>query len=303
VPDGRAAGQRPASLAAGVIDVHSHARTATKEAFSLSDSTRPLALVTGASSGIGLAYAKALARRGYDLLLVGRRRDRLEGLARELSGSVGTEAVVAVIVADLGAAAGLAQVEALCRDRPLDLLVNNAGVAHYMPFVKLPAEKLDELLQVNTVAVVKLARAALDGMVDRGRGAIINVASLLAFSGRERNPNLPARAIYASTKAFMVAFTQLLANELEGTGVKLQVVCPGVVISEFHTRQGIDMSGRPRLSAEELARGSLADLDAGVLISIPTVEEPAIFDDIEAAQGKLLSQALRPSLASRYGQP
>jgi short-subunit dehydrogenase len=263
----------------------------------MTTSGRPLALVTGASSGIGLAYAQALARRGYDLLLVGRRRERLDALAAELHGA---GARAEVIVADLGAAAGLAQVEALCRDRALDLLVNNAGVAHYMPFVKLPPEKLDELLQVNTVAVTKLARAALEGMVGRGRGAIVNVASLLAFSGPLRRPNFPARATYAATKAFMVAFTQLLAAELEGTGVKVQVVCPGVVATEFHTRQGLDLSHVPRLGPEDLVRGSLADLDAGVLVSIPTTEEPATFGELEAAQDKLLAQALRPTLASRY---
>jgi short-subunit dehydrogenase len=266
----------------------------------MSESTRPLALVTGASSGIGLAYARALARRGYDLVLVGRRRDRLDGLADELRGA---RARAEVVVADLGAPGGLAQVEALCRERSLDLLVNNAGVAHYMPFAKLPPERLDELLQVNTVAVVKLTRAAVGGMISRGRGAIINVASLLAFSGPSRLSFMPARAIYASTKAFMVAFTQVLAGELEGTGVKLQVVCPGVVISEFHTRQGLDVSARPRLPADELARGSLADLDANVLVSIPTIDDPGIFEEIAAAQEKVFSRSMSPTLAPRYGQP
>jgi short-subunit dehydrogenase len=263
----------------------------------MTTSSRPLALVTGASSGIGLAYARALARRGHDLLLVGRRRDRLEALAQEV-GEAGVTGEA--IVADLASPAGLTQVQALCRDRPLDLLINNAGVAHYMPFARLPPHDLDELLQVNTVAVTKLTRAALAPMLGRGRGAIINVASLLAFSGAQRNPNLPARATYAATKAFLVAFTQLLAAEIEGSGVRLQVVCPGVVVSEFHTRQGIDMSARPRLSAEDLVRGSLADLDAGVLISLPTVEDPAVFGEIAEAQGKVMAQGLRPALASRY---
>jgi short-subunit dehydrogenase len=263
------------------------------------DSTRPLALVTGASSGIGWVYAQALARRGYDLLLVGRRRDRLESLAKSLQED---GARAEATVADLGRPAGLAAVEALCRDRALDLLVNNAGVAHYMPFADLPPEKLDELLHVNTVAAVKLTHAALPGMLERGRGAIVNVASLLAFSGPLRLPNLPARATYAATKAFLVAFTQVLAAEIEGTGVQLQVVCPGMVVSEFHTRQGMDVSARPRLSAEDLVAGSLADLDAGVLVSIPTLEQTATFGEIEAAQTRMLSQALRPALASRYGK-
>jgi short-subunit dehydrogenase len=256
-----------------------------------------LALVTGASAGIGVAYAKALALRGYDLLLVGRRTDRLEAVAREVS-----PARAEIFTADLGSPAGLTQVTALCRERPLDLLINNAALAHYMPFAQLPPDKLDELLQVNTVAVVKLTRAALEPMLARQRGAIINVASLLAFSGPQRNPMLPARAIYASTKAFLVAFTQLVAAEVAGSGVTLQVVCPGVVATEFHTRQGIDMSARPRLSAEDLAHGSLADLDAGVLVSLPTVEDPTVFDEIEAAQSRVMERGLRPALASRYAK-
>jgi uncharacterized protein len=265
----------------------------------MSDNKRPLALVTGASSGIGLAYARALAQRGYDLVVTGRRRERLDALAAEvLAGGARAE----VVVADLGSVAGQAQVEALCRERSLDLLVNNAGVAHYMSFATLPADKLDELLQVNTVAVVKLTHAALEPMIARGRGAILNVASLLAFSGPLRLPFLPQRATYAATKAYMVAFTQALAAELEGTGVKLQVVCPGVIVSEFHTRQGIDMSARPRLSAEDLVRGSLADLDAGVLVSVPSLEDPATFAEIETAQTKVFAQAVRPALAGRYGR-
>lgn len=264
----------------------------------MSESTRQLALVTGASSGIGLAYAQALARRGCDLILVGRRRERLDALADEVS-AVGARAEV--VVADLGAAAGIAEVTSLCRDRPLDVLVNNAGVGHYMRFAELPPERLEELLQVNTVAVVKLARAALEGMLPRGRGALINVSSLLAFSGPLRLPMLPMRAVYAGTKAFLVAFTQALAAELEGTGVKLQVVCPGVVVSEFQTRQGMDMTGRPRMPADDFVRASLADLDAGILVSVPPLEDPAVFAELDAAQAKLFTQASRPTLGARYG--
>jgi short-subunit dehydrogenase len=259
--------------------------------------SRPLALVTGSSSGIGLCYANALAARGFDLVLVARRGERLEQAAAPLRAA---RAAVEIIVADLGNRDELGRIVELCRARPLDLLVNNAGVAHYMPFATLSAERADEIVNVNIGAVVALTHGALPGMLARKAGGIINVASLLAFSGAARAPGMPARVVYAATKAFVVAFTQLLAAELEGTGVKAQVVCPGIVVSEFHTRQGIDMTGRPRLPAEDLVTGSLADLDAGVMLSVPTLEDGAALGNIAAAQANLLGQALRPTLAGRY---
>jgi short-subunit dehydrogenase len=263
------------------------------------DTTRPLALVTGASSGIGESYADALAARGYDLILVARRGDRLKAVADRLSA---TGAAVETVIADLATDAGTIKVRDVCRARALALLVNNAGVAHYARFVAVDPDRADEVVRVNALAAVALARAAVGGMVERKRGAIVNVSSLLAFSGPVKNPQMPARAVYAATKAFLVAFTQVLAMELEGTGVKVQVVCPGVVASEFHTAQGMDPSKLPpRLSSADLVKGSLADLDAGIVVSIPTLEEQGAFGAIEAAQGALLGQSLRSTLAKRYG--
>jgi short-subunit dehydrogenase len=257
---------------------------------------RPLALVTGASSGIGAAYAVALAARGHDLILVARRGDRLEAVAAPLRAR---GAAVETVVADLATRQGVARVAELCVARPLALLVNNAGVAHYMPFAKLPPERASEVMQVNAVAVLDLSRAALGGMVERDRGAIINVASLLAWSGELRG-RLPARAVYAATKAFLVTFTQVLAAELEGTNVKVQVVCPGIVASEFHTRQGLDLSAMPRMSSEDVVTASLLDLDAGVVISLPAVEDRSALDAVAKAEAELVGQAQRPTLAERY---
>ena len=110
-----------------------------------------------------------------------------------------------------------------------------------------------------------LTRAVIPGMIGRGGGAIVNVASLLAFSGAARAPHLPQRAVYAATKAFLVTFTEILAAELAGTGVKVQVVCPGVVRSEFHSRQGLDMSQVPRMEPDRIVAASLADLARGVV--------------------------------------
>jgi hypothetical protein len=204
-----------------------------------------LAMVTGASSGIGEAFAERLAQDGWNLVLAARRRDRLEELAARLEDEHGVSARVAE--ADL---ANGAQLDALCgeaADTPLDMLVNNAGLAHYMPFSELPTESARELVQLNVLAPVLLTRAAVGGMVERGGGALINVASLLAFSGSWEVPHVPPRAVYAASKSFLVTFTQILANELRGSGVRMQVVCPGVVRSEFHSRQGLDLSAVPRM--------------------------------------------------------
>jgi uncharacterized protein len=257
---------------------------------------RPLALVTGASSGIGAAYAVALAARGHDLILVARRAERLEAVAAPLRAQ---GAAVEVVVADLGARDDVARLAALCTTRPLALLVNNAGLAHYMPFAKLPPERASEVMQVNAVAALDLSRAALPGMLERDRGAIINVASLLAFSGELRG-RLPARAVYAATKAFLLTFTQALAAELEGTNVKAQVVCPGLVVSEFHTRQGLDLSAMPRMTSEDVVTASLADLAAGVVVCLPPVEDRSAFDAIATAQAALVGQSSRQALAGRY---
>ena len=137
-----------------------------------------LAVVTGASSGIGRAFALRLGAEGYNLVAVGRRRDRLEQLVATLHGIE-----VRPVVADLGTDAGVETVANVCATEPVTMLVNNAGVAHYMPFVELPADKATELLHVKVVAPTMLARAAAPGMVARGQGTIINVSGMLAFSG------------------------------------------------------------------------------------------------------------------------
>lgn len=137
-------------------------------------------------------------------------------------------------------------------------------------------------------------------MVERGRGAIINVASLLAFSGAARAPHLPQRAVYAATKAFLVAFTEILAAELAGTGVRIQVVCPGVVRSEFHSRQGIDMGQVPRMEPDQIVTASLSDLERGVVVSIPAMPDESAKARFDDAASTLLGVARRTDLPERY---
>ncbi|HYA69504.1 MAG TPA: SDR family oxidoreductase, partial [Acidimicrobiales bacterium] len=229
------------------------------------------AFVTGASSGIGAAYAERLAAEGWDLVVVARRGDRLEELCRRLTTAHGVDA--RPLVADLGQTDDIERVGHDVEQTGPDLLVNNAGLAHYGAFAEVGSSRARELVDVNVLAPVLLAKAAVGGMVERGRGSIVNVASLLAFSGAADAAFLPERAVYAATKSFLVTFSQVLAAEVAASGVRVQVVCPGVVRSEFHSRQGIDMTDVPRMEPELVVEASLADLAAGVVVSVPGLQD------------------------------
>ena len=258
------------------------------------------ALVTGASAGIGAAFARRLARQGYDLVLVARRREALEQLGDELRRDhrVQTEAMAV----DLGDDAGLASLcDRLGSAPAFDLLVNNAGFGAYMPFVQLPPERAEALVRVQAVAPLRLSRAVLPAMLASRRGAIVNIASLLAFSGFADSPQLPSRAIYAATKSFLVTFTELLALELKDTGVRVTVVCPGFVKTEFHPVQGMDISHLPFVAAPEVVvDATLAALEAGELFCFPTMEDASALDRLKAAELELLGGGRSGVIASRY---
>jgi short-subunit dehydrogenase len=253
-----------------------------------------LALVTGASSGIGRAFAERLAADGYDLIVVGRRRDRLASLAASLPG-----VAVDVVVADLSTDDGINTVSDLCASRPLTMLVNNAGVAHYMPMVDLPAKEARELVHVKVVAPTMLTRAALPGMIARGAGTIVNVAGMIAFSGPAPASQLPRRAVYAGTLAHTVAMSQTLHAELDGTGVNVHVVCPGVVATEFHEVQGMNLSAVPRMSAPDVVAAALAGIELGEVVSAPGVEDYGLLDAVFGADLAAFA-GQSPRLASRY---
>ena len=211
---------------------------------------RPRTLVTGASSGIGTAFAERLAQDGYDLILVARRRDRLEVLAGQLQAS--HKADIEVLVADLSQRDALHEVEKrIAGDTSLEILVNNAGFGGYMPFVELDLDKAEELINLQVLAVTRLTRAALPGMIAHGRGSIINVSSRLAFSGSIGSSQLPKAQPLSATKSFINTFTQLLQSELEGTGVQLQALCPGLVQTEFHEQVGIRSRSIPHRHCHE----------------------------------------------------
>ena len=234
----------------------------------MSTNMRPRALVTGASSGIGAAFAERLAKDGYDLIVVARRRDKLEELAQRLRES--HQVNVEVLVADLSRPDSLRTVEKrIAEDSALEMLVNNAGFGGYMPFVELGPERAEELINLKVLAVTRLTRAALPGMLGRGRGSIINVSSRLGFSGSMGSSQLPKRATYAGSNAYINTFTQLLQSELDGTGVQVQALCPGLVATEFHAHVGTDSSRFPAavvMQPEDLVSASLAGLKLGEAI-------------------------------------
>jgi len=258
-----------------------------------------LAVVTGASSGIGQAYAERLAREGYDLVIVARRRERLDALAKRLRDEA--RVTVEPLTADLTDDRDLARVEArVAGERALELLVNNAGFGAYMPFEKLPPERADDLVRVHVLAPTRLSRAAVPGMVERKKGAIVNVASMLAFSASLPPEPLPNRVVYAASKAYLVAFSQALAAELAQSGVRVQALCPGIVATEFHVAQGASGPLPGAMDPAEVVQASLAGLQSGEVVCAPTVEDAEKLRSV-AESGRAFF-AGRPSgaLASRY---
>jgi hypothetical protein len=263
---------------------------------------RPLAVVTGASSGIGQAYSERLARDGFDLMIVARRRDRLAALAQRLRDSHQTDAEV--VVADLTKARDLRALEQrLAQKETLELLVNNAGFGGYMPFSQLEPDTAEELINLHVLALTRLTRAALPGMISRKKGAVVNVSSRLAFSGAVKADRLPKRATYAAAKAYINTFTQLLSEELSGTGVRVQALCPGVVLTEFHLRMGVDPNRFPPeiiTQAADVVEASLAGLRQGEVICLPNLADPSLLMAVDEAQARLFEASPTGAVASRY---
>ncbi|MBN1246361.1 MAG: SDR family oxidoreductase [Anaerolineae bacterium] len=226
---------------------------------------RSTALVTGASSGIGRSYAIELASLGYDLILVARRRDRLQALATELIDSYGIR--VAVVEADLAMEEGVTQVErAIAAADALTVLVNNAGFGMVSWFATSDLQRHLDMVQLHIEAVVRLTRAALPGMLALKRGAVVNVGSLMAFYP------LYGNTTYSATKCYLRTFSEVLHQELIGTGVRVQALCPGFVATEFQQSADIQKLAIPDfawMSPETVVRRSLIDLRNNQVISVP----------------------------------
>ena len=229
--------------------------------------TRPLALITGASSGIGATFARQLAVRGYDLVLVARRRDRLEQEARAIQD--GHPVQVEILSADLTRDSDLRAVEERIAAAPnLEFLVNNAGFGIAGRFFSLPLDGQDQMHRLHVLAPMRLMHAALQGMVARKRGSIINVSSVSGFGQN------PGSVSYSATKTWMSSFTEGIYMELQSIGspVRVQALCPGFTLSEFHDTMSFDRTPIPAwmwMSADEVVDASLRALDRGQLFVIP----------------------------------
>jgi short-subunit dehydrogenase len=228
------------------------------------DPTRRTALVTGPTAGIGAAFARQLAARGHDLVLVARDRQRLATLAEELRRRYGVSAEV--LVADLADRAQLARVEQRVADpdRPVHLLVNNAGFGHKRAFLQNSVEEEQRMLDVLVTAVLRLTHAALGAMVARGDGQIVNVSSVAGF--------LP-RGTYSAAKAYVTSLSRWADATYRGRGVRVMALCPGFTRTEFHARMQVSRRSAPAwmwLDADRVVHEALIDLDAGKSLSVPS---------------------------------
>ncbi len=258
--------------------------------------SRGLAVITGSSSGIGAVYADRLARRGYDLLLIARNKERMEQLADKLSGETGRK--VEVLAADLTNPHDLDQVESLLRsDTRVTLLVNNAGLGATEPLLKSDINDMTRMITLNVEALTRLTYAVTPGLVARGSGTIINIASVVAIGPEILN------GVYGGTKAFVLAFSQSLRSELAKTGVTVQVVLPGATATDFWKIAGKPVEQLPReivMSAEDAVDAALMGLDQGEFATIPALPDAAQWQSYEAARQVLMPNLSRAIPADRY---
>lgn len=256
------------------------------------------ALITGASSGIGAIYADRLARRGYDLILVARNEARLRELAARITAETGRK--VDTITADLGDAADLARIEAVLRSDPaITLLLNNAGVGATQPLLESDLGKMQAMIDLNVTAPMRLAYAVAPGLVARGGGTIINIASIVAVAPELLN------GVYGGSKAFVLAFSQSLQHELSDKGVQVQAVLPGATATDFWEISGRPVEQLPEaivMSAADMVDASLAGLDQGERVTIPALPELADWNAFEGARQALMPNLSRAQPALRYAQ-
>jgi uncharacterized protein len=255
-----------------------------------------IALITGASTGIGAIYADRLAKRGCDLILVARNQSRLTALAGRLKNETGRS--VETIAADLNDKADLARIETTLRtDTNITLLVNNAGVGGAAPLLNSDVEKMDQMIGLNVLALTRLTYAVAPGFAARGGGTIINIASIVAISPETLN------GVYGGSKAFVLAFSQSLQHELAPKGVRVQAVLPGATATEFWDTAGLPVHNLPSeivMSAEDMVDAALAGLDQGETVTIPSLPDKAEWDGFDTARRAMSGRLSSTVPARRY---
>ena len=254
------------------------------------------ALVTGASSGIGKIYADRLARRGHDLILVARNRERLDALAKHLMSETGRS--VEVVGANLTEKADLARVEHILRsDTTITVLVNNAGVGATGPLLESDVDAMEQMIALNVVAPTRLTYAVVPAFVRQGGGAIINMASIVGIAPEALN------GVYGASKAFVLAFSLSLHKELAESNIRIQAVLPGATATDFWEIAGTPVDQLPSIivmKADAMVDAAFAGFDQGELITIPSLPNVADWEAYEAARQKMIPELSLSSPAARY---
>ncbi|GLS85482.1 oxidoreductase [Cypionkella aquatica] len=254
-------------------------------------------VITGASAGIGKAYADRFARRGYDLILIARRGDLLAAIAKDLSARYGVS--VSGVPADLGNIADITRVaDLIAADARISVLINNAGASTSGPVVAISTASVAAMLDVNITALVHLSRAALLAFKTRDAGTLINVGSILGFKA------LPNSAIYSASKAFVTMFTRSLQDEVAGSSVKVQLLSPAATATDIWELSGVPLSALDPatvMRVDDLVDAAMAGLDLGEAVTLPSVAAPAdLLAAFDAASLGLLGSAQTSAPAARY---
>lgn len=261
----------------------------------LENKNKGVALITGASTGIGAIYADRLAHRGYDLIIVARNQDKLTTLARKLTTETGRS--VEVVAADL-TQGELSRIERILRDDArITMLVNNAGVGAIKPLLDTDVNTLDELIDLNITALIRLTYAVAPAFVARGSGTIVNISSVVGIAPEFLN------GVYGASKSFVTAFSQSLQHELAPKGLRIQAVLPAATATDFWESAGRHVSQLPQdtvMTAEDLVDAALAGLDLGETVSIPVLQDRAIWDRYEAARRDMFPHLRGATPSPRY---
>ena len=260
-----------------------------------SPSPKGVALITGASTGIGAIYADRLAKRGYDLILVARNERRLNDAAKRLRTETGVQ--VTPLLADLNDKAGLAKVEAVLREDPnITMLVNNAGIGSVASILQADVDKMEAMIDLNITALTRLTYAAAPAFVARGKGAIINISSAVAIAVENLN------GVYSASKSYVLSFGHSLQKDLAEKGVRIQTVLPAATATEFWDVAGYapQKTSEITMRAEDLVDAALAGFDAGELVTIPSLHDGDIWTRWERERREMSPKFRNPRPAPRY---